>query len=792
MASYILKSKTDAIGNDISTTSSDAKVACDNDLTCVGYSNNITLNKATTYKNKISTYSSSAANDFYEKDYKVECPKKTTLNDNYLGNFCLNSTLVTNSDDIKSSILSSEQSKPLMLIIGYEMQTTTSTTTPTTALSSAQIAAQTAAKTAANMVAQIAATNTVFTKPIYVLYKNTPTILGSELINILNNKTQALKLFCYANIQTAGSYKFIINKGATTVKLFIDTIPISLTTFSSSTNVVTLSSDATYLTSGDHLMYLEITNATTEFNFDPWFLPSSVSTVSDTYKLKNYIKTPYTLYSTIKGIKNSTDMAYCSPTNFTSDAYCGDLIKNGTTLNSDVLSSCLDSSGLYTNNATCDPIVLNAIKKDTSVNSDLIKKLADPVLAWYLTKLKNIGADTSATTELEIKKLEQYYPHLKAYNKSAPISDNLTGLVKYCENKVGDKFSYDNDNSICGLYYNDSSINNSTLFTSKNNIQTKYCTTTPAGSTQVRYETDAKCKDMIKNGSLLQSTISNRCLPDNKWNIDDKYCNDLVDTNINNPTPVVDNNLLKTLVTSKNTFVTNEISNISDTNPILKSEKYITDIYSKYGSRDENTLINDNFINYCLTKDSNLKKSSCGPIYNAYPANTKVGNSRVQMRSKNCITQDNLLTDLDTVEATASNTNKCKTLVFDSTNPSNVAMFSKTATDYCSKDSNIIGDTCKTYFNNIETNLVKNQFSEFDVNKLSSFENKEGMINKENLSTRGMAVEGDEGKLPIWAYFLIVIAFLLFIRFFKNYKKDNKKKIHINRLSITTSNPNNT
>lgn len=738
MASYIIKQKLDAPGNDISCTSADAKLSCDNDLTCVGYNYNLNTNKPFCHKNNISRYADSPASNFYAKDVNTECPKKNILNENYLSNFCLNSTL-NSIENIKSNILLSEQNKPLMMIIGHDTSNTTSINSNT------------------------------FIKPIYVHYKLS-SFVRSNLININNNKTQALKIFFYVNILVNNNYKFKTDNTTSVTKLFIDTIPITLNT-TVENNIQYLTSDQIYLTTGDHLFYIELlipNDVDTKIKFDPWVYPAT-AVPGDSHKLKNIIKTPYTVYTNIKNIKNTTDAVYCSPSNFTSDAYCQDLIKNGTTINSDVVSSCLNSNGEYVNNSSCDTIVFNAIKQDTSINSTLIKQISDPVLAWYINRLKNIGSSTSSD---EIKKLEQYYPYLKQYNKSIPISDNLNGLVSYCEAKVGDNYSYPEESSICGIYYNDSTLTNNTqLNNSKNKIMTDYCANIPLGSTQPRYETNEQCKTLISNSNLLDNTIKSKCMPNNTWSIDNEYCNNLVDSNINNKLPTINKTLLSAIIDSKTKFAVSDISNISNENSTLKSEKFITDIYNNYESKDENAMINDNFINYCLTKDSNLKNSSCGPIYKSYPSNNKIINSKIQMRSANCISQDNMLTDLDTENAINSNTNKCKSLVFDSSDPNNIALYSKTATEYCGKDSNIVNDTCKTYYNGIESNLVKNQFNNFETNKLSSFNNKENIDNKY-----------DDNKYQ-YIFIILIIIFVL-IAGSMSIKKNNKKKNIINQINV--------
>ena len=737
MASFsLVKTDTDYPGFDIkcdSKLSLNSEISCAEDPSCLAY-NEKNGNQCNKYG--VERTEHHVGLNTYVKD-TLNCLKTDNNKGDYVPAYCLSSMLPEDSDRQLKLITAMESKNPKVLIIGKSED-----------------------------------------RVLFIQYTNSSSYKKSEIPYYSTSLGKKMTIFMYfiLTIKSTDKYRMESINSSGECEFFVNGIPVSKESSAGPSNWLT-----SYMTlnEGDYFVCVSFDISKSNSNDDMFschLRKISEDQINVAPSVSLYTTKPVNFVSKLNSEKIDADSNFCNVNNYTTSEYCKKLIKEGLTLNSSIKSKCFVNNK-YIGDDKCSSLISLSVLKSTDVNNELKEFINDEVTKWFLLKMSSLG---SANVN-EISKLNSLFLNLRdLHGNFEKLFDNTTqtAIVSFCENKAGDIPKYSNSNDICGkVYLMDNIGNYPRIKESSDRIMTNYCKRDDIYGGK-RYESDTKwCKPLISGYDLLNTEIINRCAPDGKWNIDDKYCNDLVDRNINGGVEL-NNELLKTLVKYKNDFAINEIENIEkSSNGKLKSEDYINNQlyeYSKSSDADvglENSIINDKFLDYCLTKDPYLTNSSCKGIYSKWQENKNIIRSRASMRTKNCLSDSNLMTELETKEAIEQNKNNCKTLSTN-TDLDSVGTFGSKVASYCSRGDNIISEDCKKYYNDLSTKLA---FNLTKNNTVSSFEN-----NTSSEENDAMAFYAESHKLILFILIFVAVIILVGIPTF------NKIKFYyeVNRMSL--------
>lgn len=440
----------------------------------------------------------------------------------------------------------------------------------------------------------------------------------------------------------------------------------------------------------------------------------------DTYK-RTYTGANLTkVNNSIQQIKNN----YCDPTQTTANLSNSNCITEYTHSTRNDLRNPIRDYCFITN--TANPSGPRDIKKNdndkkyhtncrtihrlTNLNKDIKTELDTQYKTWANNIITNTAtkfADHDAALNEYI--VDQKPTETDLFGTNKTVTDTLTG---YCETQISPnntKYSAPvNNDNLCNTLYNNSSLNiNTKIKQSIDKIKTNYCTANGTDG-KPRYETDANCKNDYTG--LLSSTITSRCLPNNTFKYDDAWCVSTSDTGINNTSAPY-----TTMRTARTAALKTEASAIEVKD--YPNKKFLNDNNYKYATGSYNSitdankklsdeLLTNQLFQYCENKEPNYPTdptSQCKGIYDLYKANITVKTSRDKMRDELCKLDTNIVTDTD--DNNTNNTYKCKTTIFDTTK--DLDKFGPVVNTYCNKGDNIAtSDSCKTYYDNIETKIL--------------------------------------------------------------------------------------
>ncbi len=630
-------------------------------------------------------------------------------------------------------------------------------------------------------------------KIMRVIYSINAPDFGTKIFTLYSNveETQKHTVFQYfiLSIPTVDIYRLeAYSTNYVSSKFYINGVPLETnsTTANRSDSIVKL-------TPGDYLTCVEYSSdSSSKYLYGVGIQPMSEITSridSNPAPILNYVSKSINFFTKSNSKYMDALKEACTTDNYMSSDFCKNLIKTTPNLNDIVLSTCLtkvDGNYVYSGGEVCSTLVDAAMAKNPDINERLSSSVFKSVEKWVLDKMST-EASLSAMTPTALAKLNYMFDKVREYN-GVPVgfdsSEVRNQIAVYCEKNAGDTISIPNDNSLCGKVFNDSKLvdYNDPLYSknvalanqigdAKQRIRLKYCDAVDANGVK-RYETDPGCKEEIKNNLWLNDLVYERCAPNGRWNIDDKYCNGLIKGVMEyrtgeRPTYDVNPTLSENLKTAMDNFVpveANNIDAIKANNGKLKAEDYITKYYSKDPNVDTKGLLNIDYMGYCLEEDPTLKKTSCGPVYRAYKENSEVLRSRAHMRNKNCLSDQNIMTDVDTEEAIDSNTNKCKTLATNG-NIQNLITFGDRMNEYCSTGQNVLKPECEDY----QQNAGKRYIEAMHVpSNASAFTGKEGFENNDDT----------DYFFYIFIFLLVVTAVLTFVNF---YAKRNPPSYIVDR-----------
>ncbi len=569
-------------------------------------------------------------------------------------------------------------------------------------------------------------TDATFKTPEFIQYRNGVDFLIDDLP--ISYNVFAVKISTFITIATGGLYCIEFGKGYGVVNMYIDNILINSTPSGSYSNTT-----GVYISTGMHYVYFEVTsdnahsanyrsNQLPAFAFSASLYPKGGTKTS----INNYITTPYTLLTTITNTKNSADINYCKTGGLLTNDYCKALLKNKTILNDSVTNYCFDpTTKKFNYNPECIDLVKKTVTGDLSINTQLTASNTTNLNNWITT---NLGSLDKLSAD-DLTKFRDLYIMVNDSTKDGlvTLTNTTKALPTYCENTLGDVYNIENNkNTLCNYVYSNTTFQNSQpIKDSINNIRRNYCSKKIGDN--FRYETDANCQDMVKGSDLLNPTLNTRCIVNGKFNIDDPYCNSLVD-NYDPLKPPTNKTLFDGLTTSKISYMKDEIANISKDKPTLKTLDYATKKYKTYSTaKPADDILQPSLINYCEVEDPMLSSNinTCKSIYNAYEVEPKIKDSRSRMRFSNCTKPENIMTNNNTDVDIAKNLNQCNLLASDLSNISNLSRIAPVMNANCSTGDNIITDTCKTFYSNIESKFL-DQFK-----PKAAFTNKEGFRSKE-------------------------------------------------------------
>ncbi len=662
-------------------TSTELLNACNNDPSCVAYVNHDLSSKRCTMRDINSDNSKETTENGYIsgiRDYSNCKVMAGDYNSSYAPGFCISDKQLINRDSKDKLIKSLESKNPRTLVIGK------------------------------NGVGNIS----------YVMYLPiAPTFSTANLPYSANAGVQSLNIYFIITVDSEDTYKFTVGDSTNqhAFKFYI--------------NGVLLDGMLAKLAIGDYLICLEIDINAARVHVNN--ISVTTNSTATTKPLDKLVVKPINFYTQFGDKYTETLNNVCTPENYLTSDYCKGLLKDSITANDSIKNKCLTSSNgsyVYTGTELCSNIIDAALNKTGEINVGLASDLYNSVSTWFSNKI-SLSTNLSSMTPSELSKLNYMFDRLKTYSGTIPGIESQTTrteLAKYCSTSSGDVFAVPNDNSFCGKIYNDSSLvnynninlsSNKTLATeineSKEKLKYAYCTKLNEDGTY-RYENNSTCKEEYKTNSFLNADINKRCIVDNKWNSGDKYCNklseEIIAAEISATKPVVVNEALrKNIREFKNAAVladTGNIENLKKNNGKLNFEDYIVNYYSKQADKDLNSLLNEEYLYYCQTTDSNLNNgSSCSPIYNTFKDSKRILSSRARMRNSNCSKDEYIVTDLNTQESIDKNINKCKTLVTNG-NLNNLITFKDTMTKYCASEKNIATEDCKNYYNTIGNKLI--------------------------------------------------------------------------------------
>jgi hypothetical protein len=747
--------------------SSALKAACDIDNTCVAYTDNI-LNSERCIKHTIegpnSTQTAADGYTTYIKDFSNCKVRKHSDNLVSAPGFCINNNNIANREAKNNIIKELESKSPKTLIISRD-----------------------------NNSGQI----------IHVFYSTQTPATGTQLLNFYSSSYPtstaypSYTIFQYFIISIAEeeTYRFE-TYGATAaamyVKIYVNGVPLEVV---QSEGYINQSSGLARLTPGDYFICVEYKATESSHYLNAMGIQNmgkiATRTPSNYATISEYVVKPVNFFTIANSKYNEALSSACNANNYTTSEYCMNLIKTSPTLNENVLSTCLtkvDGNYIYSGGDVCSSVINSVMSKSPDVNSSLSSTIFKSVESWALSKMKTEVSLSSMTIE-ELAKLNSMFDKIREYNGVPPgldSSDIRNQIVAYCEKKTGDDIGVANDGSFCGKIYNDANLvnynnplssNNPILVKeigdSKQKLKVNYCDSLDANGVK-RYESDEKCLNEIKNKGWLNELVYNRCAPGGKWNIDDKYCNNLLDGvmkyQVDQTNPIKANPALGAkLKTAMDNFVpteTKDVKAIKANGGVLKSQGYITNYYSKdWQSGKPSELLNQDYLSYCLEADSTLDKTSCGPVFKAYSDNVNVLRSRARMRNKNCMSDKNLMTDLETQEAVDTNTNKCKTLATNG-NIHNLFTFSDKVNEYCSTPENLAKEECGDYYQNAGNRYIKSLTTPTQVSAFTG--------SKERFEN-----EGDAENEECWSgYFIYIILILIIVSIITSISIFSNKKIY--------------
>lgn len=606
-------------------------------------------------------------------------------------------------------------------------------------------------------------TNDTFAYPSHIQYRKGIAVDNRSLLpGLVETQNYAMKISTFITIDRSTYFNLSVSPFNGIVKFYLDNVLLGTNAYGYNLNINNI-----YISKGVHYVYIETTIGPRPAynNVFSCFLTYKDGTGNSSMSIDRFITTPYTLLTNIANAKNTADLNYCKTGGLLTDAYCKDILKTKTLLNTEVKNKCFNASGDYMQSADCDDLIKNTIKNDGTVNSELTTSLNTSVQNYINNKFKILDSMPQADKD----KFRDFYIMVNDASAGKYVgldqkdaSGNVI-LPIYCEKTVGDVYNIPNDKTnLCNYVYNNTNISTlAPISDSYKNIKSKYCKTNVNG--KYRYETDPSCQATLKTGTDFNTDIKARCIADGKFKIDDVYCNSLVDNNINSTTPAVNSTLLTDLTTSKNDFMKNEISNISTANPTLKTLDYATTTYKKY-SKTSDDVLQTKLLDYCEVNDPLLSLDNpCRTVYNTYNTDQKIIDSRSRMRANNCAQPAYINTNNNTQADIDKNINNCKSLTFDTSNIANISKNASSVNAYCSTDKNIVTDDCKNYYSGIEDKILEAQFGTVK----SGFENKESMEDGEYYDDNNL-----NAWLPILAMILLVLVAALFISLLP--KKSNR------------------
>lgn len=644
-------------------------------------------------------------------------------------------------------------------------------------------------------------------KILYVLYsKEMPSSSSSFLPYDSTNPFQIIYKYFIITITTEDVYRFeaYYVSDIKTTTFYINGIPLeSKLTLSGSYANKRIEANAK-LSAGDYFVCFETRSSDIKNNMVGSCAIQDMRNIAYRNDFTVPSLTPYVIksvnfYTQANSKYADTLGTVCTPDNYLSSDYCKELIKSGNTLNETVLSKCMTNVNgtlVFSGDDTCSDVIENVLNKSTNVNTNLSTDIYKAVEKWFTSKLGS-SANLGSMTIEELTKLNYLFDKLKTYNGFIPSLDKLstrTEIAKYCESKAGDVFSIANDNSLCGKIYNDTSLvnynnpqltNNTALATeignSKEKLKLNYCYT-PQSDGKYRFQSDPLCAEEIKTNNFLNDKIMERCTYAGVAPFEEQYCYDLIKQNINSETitgekPATNTDLRLKLRKAANDFAIKETKNISPTtqrngqllNGKLISEDYITNWYAKLADRNETDLLNDNYLDYCFSNDSKLDKSSCGPLYKAFSSNNNIIKNRAKMRNKNCMSEDRLITNLNTEESKDKNENNCFDLA--NGNLHNQYTFQNAMNSFCTKPENVVKPECNQYYQTAPSKFLKNLANNTAV---SAFGNKEGFEDGVAKAHSEIAYAESAINFKFILYILLVLVIVCVFVYFLSTRIKNK------------------
>ncbi len=694
MSFSVVKNGTDFPGFDIkcdAKSSLNSQVSCAADPSCLAY-NEKNGNQCNKYG--VERTENNDGMSLYIKDTS-NCLKIDNAKGDYVPAYCLSSMLPEDSERQLKLITTMESKNPKVLVIGKSED-----------------------------------------RVMFIQYTNNATYNKSQIPYSNTDLGKKMTIFMYfiMTVKTTDKYRLEAMNNSGDCEFFVNGIPMNKSAASGAGFVGWWTPYVT-LTSGDYFICVsfDISKSTaSEEMFSPYIRKFGDSQTLTASAITLYTDKPINFVSNLNSEKLSADANFCNADNYTTSEYCKQLIKEGLTLNNSIKAKCFVNNS-YVGDEKCSSLINLSILKKPDVNSELMEFVNSEVTKWFKNKISSLGSASVS----DVSKLNSLFVNLRdLHGNFEKLFDESTqtAIVSFCEPKAGDVPMYMNNDTICGKIYRMDNVQNyPKIRESQDRIMTNYCKKDD-GTGKKRYETDVKwCSPVLSGYDLLNTEIINRCSPNGKWNIDDKYCNELVDRNINGGVEV-NSNLLKSLVKYKNDYAINELSSIENSTGKLKTEDYINNQLYDYVKNNsgsevglENSIINDKFLDYCLTKDPYLTNSSCKGVYSRWDNNSNIVRSRASMRTKNCLSDSNLMTELETKEAIEQNKNNCKTLAT-STDLNSVGTFGSKVAGYCAQGDNIISEDCKKYYNDISKNLASSLISNTKINTKSSFDNAEESV----------------------------------------------------------------
>ncbi len=551
--------------------------------------------------------------------------------------------------------------------------------------------------------------------PEYMKYDST--INFNKLIHPTgaDSVSYALKLFCYIDIPTDGSYIFANNKTTTGVTYF-PLLNLFLNGYKILDNIST--TNEVYLKKGTYLLYIEFGNTDENINLTLNLKGSKSTTSIDTFISKT---TPYKLLSNITTSRDDAIVKYCTDHAklLTVGNVCDTSLKNNELLKDRVQATCFERGDSKKNLFTGTDGKLNSNCKNIVVNTNNVynKTISDNAKQKYTEWANRVVTDNTINDNKD--RLEEYLNTIKPNETVFGFNDNMK---TYCENNSKDSYNILTSDTLCTNIYNRTYTGNNLINknNSLNTIKNNYCSGKDANG-NFRYETDSNCKNDYTG--LLKDTIQSRCLKDGKYKGDDKWCDTLIDNNItSNVEPY------KSIIAARNNLIKTKIDSTTptQTTPLLDTNTY-NYVIGKYNDSTSKKLseelLNQKLYDYCETKEPNyptIDNSQCKGIYNKFNNEQGIKDSQKRMQESLCKESTNITTSNPNDGKT--NAYLCKDTIFNTTD--NLAKFAETVATHCA--TNINAPECTNYYNNIEDKILQQyiQPNVIPTKTVSNFSNK--------------------------------------------------------------------